>query len=482
MVVVEIAFLTGRYHSTPWGRNVNEGVPEWPPSPFRIARALFDVWKRKIPELPAMRFINAIKLLSGTPVFDLPPVSYSHVRLWQSSNKKNPLGRQMIFDPFVACERSATARIGFETSASEEATKDLSSLLDRLTYLGRSESWVLARLGSEIGAQESWNFKPVEEGTLDNPAQVGCLRSPENWTQQDTWLDSLGNSTEDMVKEGWNHPPYLMWIPYRYEENINQKNFKIASTRKLHVYSAFYALASKVLPRVEETLPLAERVRVKILGINRKICDGDPSRVSLKFIGKDEEGKPLKDHKHSFFQPLDMNGDGKLDHFLVYGTEPFDPTELRVLDLFRSIWQPEGKPDLNFVLVSVGGTIFPRKSRVWESTTPFVTTRHYRKGRGDFWQWLQNEVRRECSVHNLPEPVSVKPIERPRKGGGKGWWAFKRNRKGETPLPGYGFRLEFEHLVEGIFSLGALCHFGLGLFLPADGHSISEKTASADLK
>lgn len=32
MPVLEIFFLAERYHATAWGRNVNEGEPEWPPS------------------------------------------------------------------------------------------------------------------------------------------------------------------------------------------------------------------------------------------------------------------------------------------------------------------------------------------------------------------------------------------------------------------------------------------------------------------
>ena len=30
----------GRFHATPWGHHVNEGIVEWPPSPYRIVRAL----------------------------------------------------------------------------------------------------------------------------------------------------------------------------------------------------------------------------------------------------------------------------------------------------------------------------------------------------------------------------------------------------------------------------------------------------------
>ena len=38
----------GRYHATQWGRQVNEGVPEWPPSPWRILRGLVATWRRTL--------------------------------------------------------------------------------------------------------------------------------------------------------------------------------------------------------------------------------------------------------------------------------------------------------------------------------------------------------------------------------------------------------------------------------------------------
>ena len=50
-VTLKLTFPGGRYHATPWGRHVNEGVPEWPPSPWRLLRALVAVWKRTCPDL-----------------------------------------------------------------------------------------------------------------------------------------------------------------------------------------------------------------------------------------------------------------------------------------------------------------------------------------------------------------------------------------------------------------------------------------------
>jgi CRISPR-associated protein Csb2 len=48
MLALAIRFPAGRFHATPWGRHVNEGAAEWPPSPWRLLRALVATWKRKL--------------------------------------------------------------------------------------------------------------------------------------------------------------------------------------------------------------------------------------------------------------------------------------------------------------------------------------------------------------------------------------------------------------------------------------------------
>jgi CRISPR-associated protein Csb2 len=67
VLVVEVRFLTGRYHATPWGRHVNEGSTEWPPSPWRLVRALASAWKLTAPEVPAQTITALLQQLSPNP-------------------------------------------------------------------------------------------------------------------------------------------------------------------------------------------------------------------------------------------------------------------------------------------------------------------------------------------------------------------------------------------------------------------------------
>lgn len=464
MVVIELSFLSGRYHSTPWGRNVNEGVPEWPPSPFRLARALVDVWRRKLPDLPQDRFIEAVRPLSVAPRYWLPVSTTGHFRLWLSSNETSREARQRVFDPFVCVDEPLL--LCFDSCPGQEALEDLDRLLGGLAYLGRSESWVQAgRLGDAPIEGKGWNAAPGQCEYLDRSSVVACLLPPIINGEKE-WLAALSSHTGDLLAQGRDRPAVLAWVNYtlprRQEEHSGAQKW---TTSRKEVHGALFALSSKVLSLVEETLPLAERIRVYLMGIHKRICGDDPAAVSSRFSGKDEKGAPLTGHRHAFFQPLDMDGDGRLDHLLIRCSDPLNEQEILALDRFRRFWQPGGRPDIDVVLLSLQvPSLVP--TRTWLSATPFVTVRHHRKGRGTMEQWLQQELFRECDLHGMPRPVTIEMMETPAGRRPAGWWAFRRDRKNGSPLPGYGFRLEFENPLRGYFSLGALCHFGMGLFIP----------------
>jgi CRISPR-associated protein Csb2 len=92
-VVIKLTFLGGRYHATPWGRHVNEGVPEWPPSPWRLLRALVAVWKRTCPHLEVASVKRVLEELVHPPLFHLPPHCVAHTRHYMPWEKKGPQDR-----------------------------------------------------------------------------------------------------------------------------------------------------------------------------------------------------------------------------------------------------------------------------------------------------------------------------------------------------------------------------------------------------
>ena len=51
MIAIGIRFVAGGYHARPWGVFGRDGIPEWPPSPYRLLRALIAAWKYNLPDI-----------------------------------------------------------------------------------------------------------------------------------------------------------------------------------------------------------------------------------------------------------------------------------------------------------------------------------------------------------------------------------------------------------------------------------------------
>src|SRR5438477_2922399 len=105
-VIIRLQFPGGRYHGTPWGRHVNEGVPEWPPSPWRLLRALVAVWKRTCSDLSEQQVQRVLEPLLSPPRFHLPPFRVAHTRHYMPLGNKSPKelvggGTTLVFDTFV---------------------------------------------------------------------------------------------------------------------------------------------------------------------------------------------------------------------------------------------------------------------------------------------------------------------------------------------------------------------------------------------
>jgi len=492
MLAIELSLLTGRFHATPWGRNVNEGEPEWPPSPYRLIRGLYDVWKRKLSDWPGSRIEPIFAALaSEPPVFHLPAASASHTRSYLSQNNKDAGKKQLIFDAFVAVEKDSSLFMMWPNiDLSADQRDDLDRMLGLMNYLGRSESWVAARLRSDINGVK-WNCAPNNGSNgreeleivrvacpMPEPAYTAnpYTRPPRTKREKPetlSWLDALAFTTDEMQKACLSVPPAFQYADYlRPTRCFSVKRAPQSSERGLAFNGVIYALESRVTPSVISTVEVAERARRKLMGIHKRVVN-DPAKVSPRFSGKGEDGKPLQGHQHAYVLPLDRDQDGWLDHLLIMCKVPFNHDEMIALDRLDRVWQPDGKPDIYFIplkwgqiedLLEGGGS----RTR-FSSATPFVPPRHYRKGRGPFQEWLADEVRREAVNHGLPDPVEVRLLDKLSIRGGRHvrWLEFRRNRKGDQPGMGYGFELVFTEPVNAPIALGYGAHLGLGQFVPA---------------
>src|SRR5262249_55013582 len=152
MPTLKLRFPGGRYHATPWGHHVNEGLIEWPACPWRLLRALIACgfssqgWT-EIPLL-AGQFIQ--KLARVLPSYQLPEASAAHSRHFM------PLGvlakgreqTTLVFDTWANLG-DGELLIHWPCKLNEEEAVLFGQLATSLGYLGRSESWVEAELIEE---------------------------------------------------------------------------------------------------------------------------------------------------------------------------------------------------------------------------------------------------------------------------------------------------------------------------------------------
>jgi CRISPR-associated protein Csb2 len=432
MIAISFTFLAGRYHATPWGRHVNEGAVEWPPSPWRILRAMIATWKRKLNDVSESEMKPILEALSSPPEFLLPAASTGHTRHYMPLGLKSTKDKitkvktvkvdtTLVFDTFVALgrEQSVVARWS-EANLTGSQRAILVRLASHLGTLGRSESWCEAMVLDDLFDSEGMGRRrqslPLATGAVRSDQElirVLCLDpevafSETHVTIETTTTTGSGKAkvatsttssrydpawnicmeTSQMHKEKWSDPPGSKWVQYtrprdcfKVEPAMRQKS----RTASLRPQVIRFALDSTVLPLATHTLPIAESARRILMGVLGRITEVNGVRGrSDVFSGKDERGDPLAGHVHTFFLPTDEDGDGRLDHLTLFSCDGFGPDEMRAIDKLREI-KPFGRDNTSHplrVLLLGHGVLsdyqpLPIKpSTVWQSATPYIATRH----------------------------------------------------------------------------------------------------------
>jgi CRISPR-associated protein Csb2 len=257
-------------------------------------------------------------------------------------------------------------------------------------------------------------------------------------------------------------------------------------------------LAGRPRPRVEDTLKIAEVARLAAMS---KFGGEQPP---IELTGRNDDG-PLRDdasHAHAFYLPEDADGDGLIDHLVVYCRLGFSDPARRALDRLTALWLAHGRADAEgergrkewrVALEDIaspsafaGSSMLLRQARVWESVTPYLKSRFDKQRPKSFSDLIESysdqigmEWRRRFPL--IPAP-NIEPMLDPGNptrfvapvgpgGASRSTLAFSRTRSGrggrQADTAGGFFRLRFQEKVEGPIALGWGAHFGLGLFAPA---------------
>ena len=419
MPTLLLRFPGRQYHATPWGHHVNEGIIEWPPSPWRILRALLATgysalhWSEdSIP--PDAR--SLIEQLSSTlPCYRLPPAVGTHSRhfmpigILERGREKTTL----VFDTWAQINDGELA-VTWDIEITQSETAQLCQLSAHMGYLGRSESWVTARLAEpEEPLPPGDESRPCDE--MPTPGlgwEQVSLMAPQPASIYSQWRQNAvvnvlaelpavdSNKTKLTAKDkkiteqrekaealypvdlvaclqvttswlhnyGWGQPPgsrrVLYWRRIGSLEPVALKQYR-STIPAFRVEAMLLSMATATgnnhaLPPLVRTLPQAERLHRALV----KAASRHTTEPCMVLTGCDESGKPLMEpHRHAHLLPLDLDNDSRLEHFLIWAPMGLDEAAQAAVRTVRQTFTKRMATPLRLSIVGAGSLNEMRKLR-----------------------------------------------------------------------------------------------------------------------
>jgi CRISPR-associated protein Csb2 len=509
-LIIEQQFPLGRFHATRWNQGAfGDAYGEWPPSPWRLLRALAMRWFQYARETgdadTTIRDGLLQSLASSLPAYSLPPSTWRGPALkqyqptnidWTDKSKaaagyKKPQ-TTLVEDHYRALAPDESIFWCWENlDLAEPQQQLLTRLLERTLYFGRAESFSRLRRVAELpaGAELNCRLEKHDKGTMI-PVLVHLPERPLD-------LAVLLASTDDKELKGQSIPPGTAW----YYAKLPRQPISVRSTTHHmkypeHLSCVQFAVGGRVFPPLGRWVKVTDRFRGRVIrhlsaiaapesqGHYDLLTSEQKDELSL-ICGKDGQGQPLRGHRHAFFL-LWPDENGLPTRLIVWRSSPFTSDEVKALlaaSEFPIAWD-NGVPEWRVRLVPLPYEMpaprgFLSESRIWESVTPFVppSERHrFRKnGRERPGESVDRLLTKLLLNENKPAPERVTVF----KGNEDAGWINlheTRNRRilkadSRTPWvrPGFRVRIEFPSPVTGPIILGDSCHFGLGLFAPIGG-------------
>ncbi|MBA3884767.1 MAG: type I-U CRISPR-associated protein Cas5/Cas6 [Acidobacteria bacterium] len=501
-VVLRQEFPLGRFHATPWRVNpFDDPHGEWPPSPWRLVRAVtarWHQWAREAEEEPDIAGLERLQvaLCKSTYAFHLPtearkgsPLRQYHPTEfgWRPAEKKKAgtrsYGTSLVQDNYWCVSPEAPVWWLIEgDSWTPELVAALEQCLARMTYFGRAETLARIRLA---GAQE---FIPEPNCMLVEARSAGTV--PVLTPQDSATRADIERTTDapETVKRAV--PPGARFLYAVRPPRPPARERRRTPAQRPDCHLMQFALGWNVAPDPRAIVRLTSRFRGTVLRELLRLRTGDASaawtRVSrdvresiVDMVGKDANNEPLKGHRHT--ELLAWCEDGQPTRLIVWrDSRAFDADEQEALLLAASrdvSWAAGGSDgdEWKVRLIPLDRNVPAppgfdgQASAVWESVTPYVPPRHHlRGGKQRERESMAEQISRELERRGLTEQVDVElvgppawvSVHVPRREAKKR--AFIGDRRGQT------FRLRFAAPVTGPIRLGHSSSFGLGLFRPCN--------------
>jgi CRISPR-associated protein Csb2 len=515
-LILEQSFPLGRFHATRWNQNPFEDRHgEWPPSPWRLLRALAARWFQYARETgdedEAARNELLEQLAARPPMFQLPaftwrgepaPRQYHKTEVaWTDASAKAAAYKKskttLVVDVFRAIPPTEPIIWVWDTvNLSPRLMTLLGDLLRRILYFGRAETH--CRFGiRKTPLQDLPQYELSSSNKTGSPVLVVTPGGKLNF-------ETLLASSDDRIFNGRQIPPGTEW---RYASLPQCPSVNIPAARESRFPADLgviqFAVGGRVYPGQAHWVRVIERFRGCVLKhASRIISNGEclsyrtlPAslRDKLKLLsGKDAEGRPLQDHQHVYFF-LHPDENGNPTRLVAFRRTPFDAVADQAFEVEAILaasrepifWQSRD-PDWSLRLVPLPFETPPppglrcgrASSTVWVSVTPFVPPagrRRFRKGgRARPGETPAKLLAKLLSKSGFPEPIVVEPVG----GSNRADWLYVHGSREERwqlreqrmrPIrAGYSFKIRFDQSVTGPILVGHSSHFGLGLFVPVE--------------
>jgi CRISPR-associated protein Csb2 len=464
VIGLAIRFDLGRYHATPWGSNVNDAAIEWPPSPWRLLRALYAVSRANVHVAEQAAAIDEalVRLVqAGPPSYGLPASAPHHTRHYLPSREylSGAQGKHTdkVFDGFLALDRDAELTAWWDTVLPDEELAGLEAAAAALGYLGRSEAVCTARIVVGDDRPHELDARPfVDDASMSDT--VVSLLCPT----ADDPLSAITISVTELRRRRLLLPPGAEPVDYA----VRLPPLEGARREAVHRPTlARFRVHGGSRPAIRDAVAVTSHLRSALQAQFGRRNNEAASRV---FSGR-VDGAPRTDqHRHAHFLATPDAEGRRIDHVVVWAPEGFGSDEVAALTSLTELRMRDADP-LRLALTAIGRTDELRlesllgPARAWQSLTPFALSRHPKRRAGREVDGPVDQIRRELRLRGFPEPESIALTRGP-------WLEYRRTRPGRSRLEAprvVGASIAFAEPVRGPIALGALSHFGLGLFLPA---------------
>ena len=502
--IIEVQLTAGRYHAHPWGvSQYGIGEPEWPPSPWRLVRALAAAWFNAYPQPCSVeerdRLLKAFGKW-GRPTIVVPRTAFRELQFFQPVLKDGKVNQRADHRDCFALPEGGRFWFVFPLTLDDSQRKVLADLLMRVRYLGRSESRAVLTLCDHqpdtAGNKPTlFRAKPVADAGQDNGAvfhvrEVLCPGVSANngsfdFDASDIWRlrnDEPDNAHQYLpehlsdvcLKVKRPLPDGCEWVDYvlpaeAIVPDLPRRRESPKLTGTVEVTEVWFRISRRIPIPISETVRLARAFRDAVVMNYERLA---PDFHSVVLTGKNEDGTLEWDHMHCYYLPRPESTRRRwIERLVVYvPAHTLNRIELEALLSVSRVhmWKEDPYP------VSVVAerqekipTIIGKRSHVWQSLTPYVMPLgRARRCAGEIVEQLGSSL-----AHiGVSAPLTLR-------GDSRRSSVTVHNYSSHDAAHGrIGFMRRLAHWVEVEFdedmefarpAIGADAHFGLGQFEPA---------------